>query len=1012
MATIKMKGGGGGPSSKKSSSNNPPKQPSSSTTNTTESTTPTTTEEEQSSSWWEDQSYYTSSITNKLILTSVLSQFLPVPLLLLPFLHLVYGCLVSLRNMIRGGDDDDEDDDDEDDDDDKILRTSGASLTNNTSSSTTTDEEENSQDYEDTIDIDDYDPIHHIRVPPSPALTTLLDTGLYKAYQAELVPTVSAASQLLQLYIEMKESAALVLRECRWSVGVPLSGGLVVTTATTNNGGGGKSRLRKMILGKDDNDGYKIAIGGGSQNVFLGGGVVVDEMGKNFYTDGSGDGGGGGVVPIIDDDGSGSVGSLFLRRGTSGSSSSSVVVDSINSSSNASGNSKEARMESMAAMEIAKWNEFDLIQDFAQQCYHSANEAIQRLSTDRLSDSANLTVHDGMSGDVGGSGNNRDGNHQAAVPGGDAALNHHHDQSQTTMPTSTPTAGSVGPSSSSSASAAAAAQSSSSMLPRTLADAGIGRCYKPLTRQDCWESPRLYCPDYTWADDAIGACQRSLKILSKHRFLTLVATNGWDRYTTNMTMSASSQQDGTHIIPTPTYASGTPHPFPSLEAVHCLQYLVSELLHTSIPSSINKFRAATEANAVVSKRLYLVKCEYRAPMRALWESYTALNAAPKLELVESYLRLYHGYEQDAASSSSSSSQAGRKDVLRKKLLAEARKIQAQFLQGRRDKMEKLITEKYWKHPIFVEALQLERCCEKLEIDMSQMLLPLANLAREIMDEWKGRLRALAVVRDGDSGKKLLQPYLHWNQLPGWRELLRRLKSILCRKPGHGESTGIRPFLLDLQGVPRNNKDAVDKSIEVYLYPPLKNSNNPYAHLEEFVGDVQVLQKVLNIPGMPVLAEERLSGSKSDKATMLDLVTKFNEVWDEEMFVAQYKDWYDLVKRQQELNAGTVSEDGEQQPSLSELAEAIRETEIELSIAMASKDQLDMVRKRLEDLRSSKAKRHAVLASIVQDVGMRELDEIIIVSPPEEDATAEFPKLSELGLFGDQLTMSGEVLPLG
>jgi hypothetical protein len=206
---------------------------------------------------------------------------------------------------------------------------------------------------------------------------------------------------------------------------------------------------------------------------------------------------------------------------------------------------------------------------------------------------------------------------------------------------------------------------------------------------------------------------------------------------------------------------------------------------------------------------------------------------------------------------------------------------------------------------------------------------------------------------------------------------------------------------------------VDSSIEITLYAPLgDNPSNPFVHLEEFVRDVQVLQKVLNIPGMPVLAEEKLSGSKSDKATMLELVKKFNEVWDEEMFLAQYKDWYDLVKRQQELNNGTVSEDGEQQPSLSELAEAIRETEIELSIAMASKDQLDMVRKRLEDLRSSKAKRHAVMASIVQDVGLRELDEIIVVSPPEDDATAVFPELSELGLFGDQLIMSGEVLPLG
>lgn len=203
---------------------------------------------------------------------------------------------------------------------------------------------------------------------------------------------------------------------------------------------------------------------------------------------------------------------------------------------------------------------------------------------------------------------------------------------------------------------------------------------------------------------------------------------------------------------------------------------------------------------------------------------------------------------------------------------------------------------------------------------------------------------------------------------------------------------------------------MDSSIEIALFP--SDPSNPWFPLEDFVKDIQSLQKVLTIPGMPVLAEERLSGSKSDKATMLELVKKFNEVWDEEMFLAQYKDWYDLVQRQQELNAGTVNEDGEQQPSLSELAEAIRETEIELSIAMASKDQLDMVRKRLEDLRISKAKRHAVLASIVQDVGMRELDEMIVVSPPEDDATAEFPELSDLGLFGEQLTMSGEVLPLG
>jgi hypothetical protein len=92
----------------------------------------------------------------------------------------------------------------------------------------------------------------------------------------------------------------------------------------------------------------------------------------------------------------------------------------------------------------------------------------------------------------------------------------------------------------------------------------------------------------------------------------------------------------------PTYASNAPHIFPFLKAVHSLQFLVMELLASTIPARLNQFRAATESNAVVLKRLYLVKCEYRAPLRALWESCVNLNAAPRIALVKRYLRNYHG----------------------------------------------------------------------------------------------------------------------------------------------------------------------------------------------------------------------------------------------------------------------------------------------------------------------------------------------------------------------------------
>ena len=89
-----------------------------------------------------------------------------------------------------------------------------------------------------------------------------------------------------------------------------------------------------------------------------------------------------------------------------------------------------------------------------------------------------------------------------------------------------------------------------------------------------------------------------------------------------------------------------------------------------------------------------------------------------------------------------------------------------------------MTEK-WKNPAFVEALQLERCCERMELEMSQMLLPLSNLAAEIMDVWKGRIRAVAMVEgiadDEDFPADTLEPLISnfsWAEVPYMRELLR------------------------------------------------------------------------------------------------------------------------------------------------------------------------------------------------------------------------------------------------
>ena len=732
----------------------------------------------------------------------------------------------------------------------------------------------------------------------SPGLTTLLDTALYQAHEAELVPTTCAASQLLQQFLEMKEASALVLRECRWMAGVPF-----VPLELEEQG---------------------VAVGSGGV-VLEDGRVVLG--GKNVVTDEYGVVGSEGVA------------------------------------------------------EDAKWNEFDTIQDFALQCFGAAKEAIHRLTTDRLAESANLTLQDSISS-VGEEGK-KDEDHSPS----------NHGKQQTA-------------------------------LSFNVTNAEIGRCYNSQPRSECWESPRLYCPDYSWADDVITCCQRLLRNLSKHKLVSLIGAHGWNRY---IASSLFSDESDNTIFP-PTYASCTPHPFPSLEAAHALKYLLSDLLITALPSHLNQFRAGVEANAVVSKRLYLVKCEYRAPIRAHMESWLALNAAPKLDLVERYLKEFHGVGGDSSSSASRNSSI---NTTRRKNSNNS-STDSGALQKQRDHLEQLIAEK-WKHPSFLEALQLERLCERLEMEMSQILLPLTHVATEIMDQCKGRIRAVAAfindleesdMEDNDDEESVelkIEEILGWRDIPHMRECLKCLKSILCRKPGPDESSGIRPLLLDLQGVPRKADDSMDLSMDVpFCQPPPKatsshlnfasllngsskdeGTSDPWYYLEQFIRQVEILLKLIDQPDTPFLISEDRSSARWQ-----ELVDNCVEVWDSDLFRAQYQDWFDMVTRQKDLNSAS---DGS---SLSELSESIREAEIELSIAMASRDQLELVRQRLEALVADKNAKYQIMAQIVNDVALRELNENIVVLPTSAGMSTDFPKLSAPGVFGNQMLLSAEVLPIG
>jgi hypothetical protein len=120
-----------------------------------------------------------------------------------------------------------------------------------------------------------------------------------------------------------------------------------------------------------------------------------------------------------------------------------------------------------------------------------------------------------------------------------------------------------------------------------------GRRTPVQNRRDCWESPRLLCPDYVWADESFTTCQRLIRSLSKHPF---------------------PQGDVDNLAPSvvsPSSTTGTASSAmgPSYERN---AGLLLQLVQDDLPVRLYQFRCAMDAESVVTKRFYLFKCEYRA----------------------------------------------------------------------------------------------------------------------------------------------------------------------------------------------------------------------------------------------------------------------------------------------------------------------------------------------------------------------------------------------------------------
>jgi hypothetical protein len=361
------------------------------------------------------------------------------------------------------------------------------------------------------------------------------------------------------------------------------------------------------------------------------------------------------------------------------------------------------------------------------------------------------------------------------------------------------------------------------------------------------------------------------------------------------------------------------------------------IITTDLPARIEQFRAAMEADTIL-RRFYLVKMEYRAPFRAFIESHLALQRAPSIDLVQEYM------------------EKPKSDI-------EANKHAS-----------KVYLETLLQTPQLQELLSLEQKIDEFEKAMAKQLYSFSELARYL-----------------DQKRASVQPdVLSVEQTADLVETLRRLKGVLCRKQSPDSSTSIRPILLDLQGVPRQEKGTT-------LLP-----HHSTDLLEEFVDQLKCLVDNVQV----TKNNKKMSLFRAEKRSDLDVpssILRGCADFDHELFHCQYEDWLAMVERQH----GLVRD-----YDFDALERQIRRGEMRVSLAQAANQSLSVVLKRLEVFNADREKRWLLLQTIVEDTCKRELNQhVVLICPPKVEELRLNP-ISSLGVFGQALEVVGEPLPMG
>jgi hypothetical protein len=388
---------------------------------------------------------------------------------------------------------------------------------------------------------------------------------------------------------------------------------------------------------------------------------------------------------------------------------------------------------------------------------------------------------------------------------------------------------------------------------------------------------------------------------------------------------------------------------------------IMTLLQNNLPLRLHQFHQGIESDIVVSKRLYLVKTEYRGPFRSFLEAHEYLKKIPEISLVMEYIRLH---ESDPK-------------MLKEKRIKANQKI-----------------ENCLRNEDLVMAVRAEENSEVFEMTMAKMLLPFCEVARLLMD---GRLFA-GVVEVPD--------LLEGNEVLRMQELLRRLKRILCKRSEGRSSSGIRPLLLDLQGIPRDPSSPVVDISDPFVgasekapetLPLINDRHVPSTSAQEEAMALNVQSLCSQLQVIYEIGKANKFSVEKKEIESLPAAIKTCAGFDGATFTKTYFDWYDCSKRQGRFSS-----------SMDELLETMHLAEIEGSITMAPRNALSAYCNSIELLEIDRQRKFDILQEMVMEICLREMDFVINLILPEKDAILVLPDIkAALGLFDAALEFDSE-----